>query len=271
MISVFEFKSYKEFLREWIRGRPKNGRGESRRIAARLGLSTTLISQVLNGDKHFTAEAASDLCEYLGLSEKEADQFLLLVDHARAGSHGLRSRLMRKIEKAQADAKKLSERMEDDRSLTDAEAAVYYSHWVYTGVTHLIACEPRLSYEQMSERLQLPMHMITRVMNFLLNSGLIVNRGGSLEMGLKHIHVGAESPLVAKHHLNWRLRAFDRMPHSRDNDLFLTAPMSLSREVADRIRADLPSYIEKIVKWVGPSPSEVVRCLNIDWFDYEKS
>ena len=271
MVSVYNFDTYKAFLQAWIAERPKGGRGEARRMADRLGLSTTLISQVLNGDKHFTSEAASDLCDHLGLDEKEADHFLLLVEHARAGSHGLKKRLERKIQDAKKDAQKLSERMKEDRTLTEAESAIYYSHWVYTGITHLIACEPRLSMEAMAERLQLPLHSVAKVMNFLLQSGLIVNREGELTMGLKHIHVSAESPLVVKHHMNWRLRAFDRMPYTRDADLFLTAPMSLSRDVAEKIRTELPNFIEQIVKWVGPSPSEVVRCLNIDWFDYEKT
>ena len=271
MVSVFEFDSYKEFLKAWIGSRAKGGRGESRRIALRLGLSSTLISQIQNADKHFTSEAASELCDYLELGEKEADHFLLLVEHARAGSHGLKSRLLKKIAKGRAEAQKLSERMDDDKTLTDTEAAIYYSHWSYTGITHLIACQPRLSMDELAERLQLPAHMISKVLNFLIKSGLVVSRDGALEMGLKHIHISADSPLVVKHHLNWRLRAFDRMPYSRNDDLFCTAPMSLSREVADRIRADLPAYIEKIVKWVGPSPSEVVRCLNIDFFDYEKN
>lgn len=33
--------------------------------------------------------------------------------------------------------------------------------------------------------------------------------------------------------------------------------------MAQKIRAELPAFLEKIVSWVGPSESEVVRCLNI--------
>lgn len=58
------------------------------------------------------------------------------------------------------------------------------------------------------------------------------------------------------------------MPYVDNKNLFFTMPMSLSEEVADKVREDLPAYIEKIAKWVGPSPSQVVRCLNIDWFEY---
>jgi hypothetical protein len=47
--------------------------------------------------------------------------------------------------------------------------------------------------------------------------------------------------------------------------------MSLSKDVADQVLKALPDFVEKITKWVAPSPSEVVRCLNIDFFDYTGS
>lgn len=58
------------------------------------------------------------------------------------------------------------------------------------------------------------------------------------------------------------------MQNYDEKDLFYTAPMSLSKEVAERIRTQLPELIKQIIDQVGPSESEVVRCLNIDWFEY---
>lgn len=267
-VSVFEASDYKEFLKNWLLARPKGGRGESRKIAAQLGVSTTLVSQVLNGDKHFTMEAASDLCDYLALSERETDHFLLLVDYARAGSHGLRLRLKRRIDQSRKAAQKLSVRLEKDRDLSDSEIAVYYSHWTYTGVRNLIATAPEIETEQIAKRLNMPLHTIVKVMSFLIESGILVQNQGRYESGAKRTHLGADSPLVVKHHQNWRLQGFNRMNFAKESDLFYTAPMSLSNELAERVRADLPAFIENIVKLVGPSPSEVVRCLNIDWFEF---
>jgi hypothetical protein len=34
------------------------------------------------------------------------------------------------------------------------------------------------------------------------------------------------------------------------------------------LEIELPEFIDKVVKMVRPSPSEVVRCLNIDYFEY---
>lgn len=268
MTSLFEARDYKEFLKSWIESRPKSGRGESRRIAEKLGLSTTMISQVINGDKHFTLEAASELCDYLGLGERETDHFLLLVDHARAGSVGLRARIKKRIDRSRTEARKLSERLEKDRDLTDAESAIYYSHWAYTAVTHLIAVDPAINLNELAERLKMPFQNVARVVSFLIESGIVVNKGGVYEIGVKKTHIGSDSPLVIKHHQNWRLQGFNRMAFVKESDLFYTAPMSLSKEVAEVIRSDLPNYIKKIIELVGPSPSEVVRCLNIDWFEY---
>lgn len=53
-----------------------------------------------------------------------------------------------------------------------------------------------------------------------------------------------------------------------DTDLFYTCPMSLSAEATLQVRELLLKSIQEALKIVGPSPSEEVRCLNIDWFSY---
>jgi len=49
---------------------------------------------------------------------------------------------------------------------------------------------------------------------------------------------------------------------------FFTETMALSLEAAQKIRLMLPGIIEQILSISGPSDSEAVRCLNIDWFEY---
>jgi hypothetical protein len=47
-----------------------------------------------------------------------------------------------------------------------------------------------------------------------------------------------------------------------------TGPMVLSKEVAVEIRKELVSMIERVTKKVGPSKSEQLHCLNVDWFKF---
>ena len=268
-MSVYETLDYKQFLRDWVTSRPQNGRGEYRRLAEILGISPTLVSQVVKGDKNFSMEHAVEVADFMGLGERETEQFLLLVEFARAGSHRYRERLRQRIVKAQASAQKLSERLDRDRELSDAESAQYYASWAYTAITHLIACDPHYDVDRLAQRLHLPRASVARILGFLVESRILIGdptQGYSI--GAKHTHIGADSPLVIKHHQNWRLAGFQKMNFASDKELFYTAPMSLSESVADRVRQELPMFIEKLVKWVGPSPSETVRCLNIDWFEY---
>lgn len=267
-MSIFETHDYKAFVRDWVESRPSGGRGQYRLMAAAIGVSTTLVSQVVNGEKHFSMENSVDLAEFMALGERESEHFLLLVELGRAGSHRYRSRLEKRIAKARASAQQLSERLEKDRALTDHESATYYSNWSYTAITHLIACDARLSIDDLATRLHLPRAVIAKTFSFLIDTGLLVARaGGGHDVGPKLTHIGADSPLVIKHHQNWRLKGMNQMVSKGEADLFYTAPMSLSMETAAQIRAELPAFIEKIIKWVGPSPSETVRCLNIDWFE----
>ncbi len=73
---------------------------------------------------------------------------------------------------------------------------------------------------------------------------------------------------VVKHHQNWRMRGLQMMDSYDDKHLFATLPMSISEETAEEIRHLLPKLIEQILEKVGPSKSEKVYCLNLDWFEY---
>lgn len=267
-MNIYEFLSYKQYLKAWLKALPKKGHGENRRIAEALGISTTMISQVLNGDKNFNLELASDLCDYLGLNDKETDYFFLLVEFERAGTHRLKNKLKKKIETLKNQASILKDRLEKDKELSDHDKATFYSSWIYSGIRNLIATDSTLTIDTISQRLQIPRNQIQKILDFLLESGLCELRQNKYLVGAKRTHLGSDSPLVTKHHQNWRMQGFNKMIFAEDKNLFYTAPMSLSKEAAEKIRQELPAFIEKINKWVVDSNSEVVRCLNIDFFEY---
>jgi uncharacterized protein (TIGR02147 family) len=267
-MNIYEFLSYKSYLKAWMKARPKKGHGEGRRIAEALGISTTMISQVLNGDKNFNLELSSDLCDYLGLNEKETDYFFLLVEYERAGTHRLKTKLKNKIETLKASAQVLKDRLEKDKELSDHDKAVFYSSWVYSGIRNLIATDSSATIDSISQRLQIPRNQIQKIFDFLLETGLCELKQNKFSVGAKRTHLGNNSALVTKHHQNWRIQGFNKMIFAEDKNLFYTAPMSLSKEAADKIREELPSFVEKINKLVVNSDSEIVRCLNIDFFEY---
>lgn len=267
-MSIFEFRDFRAFLKRWLRSQPKHGHGARMKMAKALGVSPTLVSQILKGEKSLSPEHAAELCGHLRLSDAEADYLFLLVELDRAGTDKLRARLIKKIADAQSKSRKLVERVKADKELSSEEKSVYYSSWLYTGIRNLTAIEEFQTVESISERLQMKTAVVNRIVEFLLKHELCLLDQGKIVLGPQWTHIGNDSTLVVKHHHNWRLRAMSRMEEPGDDQLFFTSPMSLSREAADKIREMLPTILENIQKIVRPSNSEVVRCLNLDWFEY---
>jgi uncharacterized protein (TIGR02147 family) len=267
-MKVFEYKDYKKFLNEWIKDQPKGGRGQIRQMADHLKVSTTLLSQVLNGEKHFSLETAAELTDYLGFNDKECEYFLLLIEHQRAGAFKLRQILGKKLDREQQIGSQLQNRLKKDRHQTDEEKMQFYSSWIYSGVRLLSAIPEMNNAKIISERLNIPLSLVNSVVQFLLENNLCVMKDNELTYGAYRTHIGKDSPFVVKHHQNWRLKGFQSMELRRDEDLFFTQPMALSHEAAEKIRLMVPGIIEEIHGISGPSESETVRCINIDWFAY---
>lgn len=267
-MKVFEFKDYKVFLNHWLKEHPKGGRGQLKKMADYLRVSTTLLSQVLKGDKQFSLETAADIAEYIGLNEKETEYFLLLVEHQRAGGFKLKKILEKKLEREQQAGALLQNRLRKDRQLSDEEKMQFYSSWMYSGIRLLSALPEMTDALVISQRLNIPLSTVNSVVNFLIEKNLCTLKDNKLTYGTYSTHVGKDSPFVVKHHQNWRVKGFHSMELRRDEDLFFTQPMALSFEAAEKVRLMLPGIIEQIHAIAGPSESETVRCFNVDWFEY---
>jgi hypothetical protein len=58
------------------------------------------------------------------------------------------------------------------------------------------------------------------------------------------------------------------MERKKEEDIFFTSPMSLSVEAAEEVGKLIPNFIQTVMETVGPSNSEKVMCLNLDWVGY---
>lgn len=158
--------------------------------------------------------------------------------------------------------------MPKDTQLDESARSIFYSSWIYSGLRNLIATNQAQNLDELAQRMKLDKVKIQSIIQFLLDYHLLIKVGDTLKVGPQKTHLENTSPWVTKHHQNWRIKAIEAMQNGREADLFYSAPMSLSGEVAEKIRQQLPEFIRQIIEDVGPSKSEVVRCLNIDWFEY---
>lgn len=268
MISIYDHNDYRSYLEAWIQIQKNQGHGSRGKLAEAAGVSSTLISLILKSEKHLSLEQAAEIGDFMGLNENESDYFLLLVEFGRAGSFKLQQKFQKKIKAAQSQAKQISKRVKKDIEISDEIKAIYYSSWIYTGIRNLVAIEGFNDPQIIARRLNLPLIVVNKAKDFLVENGLCKMQQGKLVHGPASLHVAAQSPFVVKHHQNWRLRGFHNMEQFDEANLFFTCPMSVSMEVAEEVRRLLPKVIEQVMKMVGPSPSEKAYCFNIDWFEY---
>lgn len=263
---IFDFEDYAEFIVQSIQGLPKGGHGELRRLAAHVGIHSSTLSQILKSQKNFTLEQACLVAEYFGLNDLEYEFLLLLVNYKRAGSSLLREKLKQKILRTREQSAELKNVLHQDRELNLEERAVFYSNWYYTAIWALSSIPGYQTRELLQPAFPLPKLLVNQVIDFLLKTGICIEKSGLIQPGLKYVHLPSNSPLLPRHHANWRVKAMERHPLLTKDELAYTSPMSMSFKDVRRVREILVDCIARINEIRDPSPCETLVCLNLDWF-----
>ena len=90
MRDIYQYTDYKEYFKEVIQKKPKAGRGQYLKLSQYLNVHSTLISQVLGGQKDFSSEQAIKVAKYFALNAQETEYFFTMLNLNKAGSAELR-------------------------------------------------------------------------------------------------------------------------------------------------------------------------------------
>ncbi len=266
-MDIFEYDDYKKWVIAKIDFLANKGRGQYSRIAEHLNTSPTIVTQVFKGDRELTPEQALLLAKYFALSKSESRFFILLVNFARAGSHLYRESLREEIIEERKRSQEIRNRVPQDIILTEEVKAILYSNWYYLAIWSLSAIEGFDDLEVICKRINLSKAKGREALDFLLKYSLVkYDEENKLRVGHTLLHLDANSPQIARHHQNWRLQAFSRYEAPMAEDAFYTAPITLSRSDAKKLRTSILKFISQTGELVKDSPSEELFCLCIDWF-----
>ena len=187
MVDLYSFDSYKKYFNAWVKSKSNKGHGEYRRLSMALGVSTTLISQIFNGDKDLSLELAAEATDYLHLNDDESDYFILLVEFSKAGSIKLKNKIARQLKERQDKAKKLENRLKKDSALDETAKQIYFSSWLYPAIRILVDINKYNTAEEIAERLHVPVNYVSKCLDFLIKNQIIIKKGQQLQMGPAHI------------------------------------------------------------------------------------
>lgn len=265
-MKIFEAKTFADFLNKYLKLLPKRGRGELRKLSLATGIHSTTLSQTVKGDRPFSLEQVATICQYLGLNELETKYAILLAQAERAGNPALRDFFHAELKAVKQQASELVHVIKRDKTLSEAEKAIFYSNWYYSAIAVFSSIPGLQNASSLSAKTGLSKQTMNRALEFLVKSGICTEKNGKIEPGTNSTHLESKSPLVARHHGNWRIKAMERHPNlDQEEELAYSSPMSLSKSDAKRIRALLMDLVKEVGAIRDPSPCEEGYVLNIDW------
>lgn len=269
-MNLFEFKHYTDYLRALFDA-PDAEKGMRSRLADALGCQTSFVSQVLSGRLHFSLEHALQIALFLNLNRDETEYFILLVQKAKAGTQNLQKYFENQLANHLAITLKkrelVKERIGIQGELSEKDQTLYYSAWWYMAI-HIFVALPGLNTKKaLIQRLNLPVKNIESALKFLTRCGLIFEKKGIYQIGKTRIHLGTDSPLLSRHHVNWRIKAIEAAERVQSQDLQYSALLGISKVDAQKIKTLMLDLIQKSEPMIARSKEEAPYVMLMDFFE----
>jgi uncharacterized protein (TIGR02147 family) len=266
MTNVFDYSDYRRYLKDWVAEAKSAKTSNLGRLAEVAQVHATFLSQVISGSKDLSLEQATLISEHLQFTSLEREFFFVLIQLERAGNHKLKDYWKEKKRDLEAQKNRLGQRFDAHKELSAEERAVFYSSWLYSAIRVSSDIGKGITLEEVATNFRIPREKAEELLVFLTSTGLCEEKNGRYKMGEQHVHVPNESPLVVRHHTNWRLQALQSMERRERDELFFTAPMSISAADFAVIREKLNVLIKETVGIAKDSKAEQLVCFSMDFY-----
>jgi uncharacterized protein (TIGR02147 family) len=261
-VSVFEFNSYKAFMKARLRGREQ--RGALSRAAEVLNCQRSFLSRVMNTKMNLTPDHCFLLSGHFQLNKEEREYFQSLLELERCSDRSFREHLNKKSEDLKRKHEMVSEIIK--RPKPQGFEVTYVSSWHWAAI-HLLTSIPRLQKSQaLADRLNIPLQLVEKSLNQLQEWGCVQFKDGCWKYLSGEFHLSNENPLVGMLHQNWRSRATLSAQNPENKNLHYTNVQTGSAEDVEKVKALGRQYIADCNRILGPSKPEQGVAMTFDVF-----
>jgi uncharacterized protein (TIGR02147 family) len=265
-LTIFDFVNYKAYLLDWIQSQPSRGHGIRRGIASSIGCQTAFVSQILKGDAHLSLEQADKLNVFLGHAQEEARFFLLLVQLTRAGTESLRSHFRIQMSEILEKRTQLRERLAVTNEISKEDRSIFFSSWSFAAAHVLLSIPGFQTRSALAQALSLSPKKVGNILDFLVSRGLAMQKGDQFTVGKVHIHLGNDSPMIAKHHMNWRVKALQSLDQEIPGEMHYSSVVSIAKSDAEKLHRLLVDSVAAARELVASSKEEELFAVCVDFF-----
>ena len=172
----------------------------------------------------------------------------------------------KKVSKAQAEHLSLKNRLDFKKTLSAIDQTRYYSAWHYAAIHLLVGIPQFQTKETLHQRLRISIKKISEALEFLVSCGLAIEDHGRFRPGVTNVHLGNDSPMITKHHTNWRLQAIQSLENETSEELHYSSVITIALADMPKIRKALADAIDQVRKIVRDSKEDNLCCYSLDFF-----
>lgn len=261
--TVFDFEDYRDFVLSKLD--EQITRGSRSRFAQSIRIHPTTLSQVLSKSRHLSYDQAFEAAQYFALSLEETEFFLLQLQFHQAATVDYKLFIKNQMQKIEKNIGQISRRVPKDTDLSNDDKMTYYSSWKYSAIRNLCSLTQISDEADIGRYLRITDLEVRQCVGFLTKIGLLKRTKTGLTPVNKHLHEDRNSTFANQHHRNWRLRLLNSIDSADTKDIIYTAPVTLSKKSAEKIREILLKQISESLRVIDQSPSEELWVLSIDW------
>lgn len=262
--NIFEYQDYKIYLLKYAQSHP---RGFRKNLAKALNCQTAYVSHVLNGAAHFSLEQAEALARFINLTPEETSFLMRLIEFTRAGTPQLKKFLRRELDQLREKHLLIKDRVAVKDTLSREDQAIYYGAWYYAAIHVALTIPALTTREALCHYFRLSSKTVTDVLEFLASVGLATQSGVRYQIGTQQIHLEKDSPLISKHHTNWRMQAMRALEQMKLDELHFSSVFTLTEQDALKIREILVEAIESSVGIIKVAKEEKLFSMTLDLFE----
>jgi uncharacterized protein (TIGR02147 family) len=259
MRPVFEYLDYRDILKDVYEERKTASPLFSyRMLAENLGLDSSNLFRLLQRDAQLPARCHSRAVEFLGLSGRSAEYFLLLIAYARERNAKARKDILEKA---------MALRDVSRRRLVDQELAYYRDWWVVAVRSMLEVVEGRVRPAEIAGRLTPPVSEqdVSTALDLLLELGLAKKgSSGRFLLSETHLTTGGDQKTEAVRHFQRQIlslasESLERFP--REHRDVSTITFAVDETAFNEIRGMLLECRRQIQKRIEESqrPDRVLQ------------
>lgn len=264
---VYDSKTYREFVKACLAGARAAGRkGAARQLALHLKCHSTYVSQVIKGKADLSIDQGLGFCGYFKLGTEPTEFFLDLLQRDRAATREAKAHFQGRLDRRLAELSDMKKRWKISETLSAEQESKYYGSWVPQAV-HLYCQLPgRHTAASIAKALTLTEARVAAVVDDLASLGFLEATSEGLKSLRDSVHLGNDSALIARNHVNWRVKTITDLTARGRAGRHYSSVVSMSAKTALEIEAMILAHVEQTRAVILPSTSEGLYVYCLDFF-----